>query len=152
MVKSYHPISLLSILGKSLESIVNARVTWKLESGGLLSPFQLGFRKGKEAIDGGWRLTHEVIQALQTRQLIQAVSFDIQSAYDTVWHEGLLEKMQRMGIDSYLINWTRSFLSDRQGVLEIGSARHEALIECGVPQGSPLSPTLFLIYINDLLK
>ena len=64
VAKSYRPISLLSILGKSLESIVNARIVRVLENGGLLSPFQLGFCKGKEAIDGGWRLTHEVVEAL----------------------------------------------------------------------------------------
>ena len=51
MAKSYCPISLLSILGKYLESIVNARIVRVLEQGGLLSPFQLSFRKGKEAID-----------------------------------------------------------------------------------------------------
>ena len=144
MAKSYRPISLLSILGKTLESIVNACITRVLEGRGLLSQFQLGFRKGREAIDGGWRLTHEVIQALQTRQQVQAITFDIQSAYDTVWHEGLLEKMQRMGLGKNLINWTRSFWTDRQGVLGIGSVRHEASIACGVPQGSPMSPDSLL--------
>ena len=53
VAKSSRPISLLSILGKSLKSIVNARINRMLETGGLLSPFQLGFRKGKEAINGG---------------------------------------------------------------------------------------------------
>ena len=93
-----------------------------------------------------------MIQGLQTRQQVQAITFDIQFAYEIVWHEGLLEKMQRMGIGTYLANWTRSFLTDRQGMLEIGSMQHEAPIACEVPQGSPMSPTLFLTYINDLLK
>ena len=93
MAKTYRPISLLFILGKSLGSIVNAYINRVLETGGLLYPFQLGFHKGKEAIDGGWRLAHEVIEALRTHHQVQAVTFDNQSAYDTVWHEGLLDKM-----------------------------------------------------------
>ena len=97
VAKSCRPISLLSILGKTLESIVHACITRVLEGRGLLSQLQLGFRKGREAIDGGWRLTHEVIQALQTRQQVQAITFHIQSAYDTVWHEGLLERCSGWG-------------------------------------------------------
>ena len=118
----------------------------------LLSPFQLGFQKGKETPDAGWRLTHDVVEALQTRHQVQAVALDIQSAYDTVWHAGLLTKMKDMGIDEYLIWWIRSFLHRRQGILEVGMARQEVHLDCGVPQGSPLSCTLFLIYLNDLLQ
>ena len=72
--------------------------------------------------------------------------------YDTVWHAGLLTKMKDMGIDEYLIRWIRSFLHRRQGILEVGMARQEVQLDCGVPQGSPLSCTLFLIYLNDLLQ
>ena len=78
-VKSYRPISLLSILGKTLECIINRRLVRLLECRRLLSPFQLGYRKGKEMADAGWRLTHDVVEAMQTRYQVQAVALDIQS-------------------------------------------------------------------------
>ena len=59
--------------------------------------------------------------------------------------------MANMGIDRYLIEWTRGFLFDRVSVLEVGGASLEVRPSCGVPQGSPASPILFLIYLNDLL-
>ena len=60
--------------------------------------------------------------------------------------------MAHLGIDIYLIEWTRGFLCNRVSLLEVGSAQLEVRPTCGMPQGSPASPILFLIYINDLLQ
>lgn len=59
--------------------------------------------------------------------------------------------MSRLGTETQLVEWTRVFLLDRVSVLEVGTATHEVHPFCGVPQGSPASPILFLIYMNDSL-
>lgn len=54
-------------------------------------------------------------------------------------------------MDTYLLDWTQGFIFGRFSLLEVGELSIEVRPHCGVPQGSPISTTLFLIYINDLL-
>ena len=76
---------------------------------------------------------------------------DISKAFDKVWHEGLLYKLESLGISGNLLNLFRSFLKDRhQRVVLNGQLSDWELILAGVPQGSILGPLFFLIYISDL--
>ena len=149
--KNYRPISLTSAVGKLAERMVNYRLYWWLEKNGLLDHSQAGFRRGCRTEDQLFRLTQNVIDGFQNKKDTTAIFIDLQQAYDRIWRKGLLIKMQKMGIDGKMLSWVQAFLTNRtiQTRFE-GALSSKATLEEGLPQGSALSCTLFLIFLNDL--
>ncbi|GFR60802.1 RNA-directed DNA polymerase from mobile element jockey [Elysia marginata] len=93
----------------------------------------------------------KVIDGFQKKKNTTAVFVDLQQAYDRVWRKGLLWKIREVGIHGRLYQWVKYFLVNRMIQTKINNGISSKLIqEEGLPQGSSLSCTLFLIFINDL--
>ena len=117
-----------------------------------ISDYQSGYRKNDSTIKQLLSITHEIYKAFDASQEIRAVFLDISRAFDRVWHEGLIFKLEQIGIEGKMIYILKSFLSNRmQRVAMNGKTSDWANIEAGVPQGSILGPILFLVYINDII-
>jgi len=148
---NYRPISLTSILGKTLEHIICSHIMKHLDLHKLLSNNQHGFRR-KRSCESQLIITIQDL-ALNTDSKYQtdAILLDFSKAFDKVPKERLLMKLQAQGIKGSTLTWIRDFLSGRsQQVAVDGCLSTSAPVLSGVPQGSVLGPLLFLAYINDL--
>ena len=150
---SYRPISLTSCVVKLLERIINARLKWFLESEQLLAPQQAGFREHHCSEDQTTYLAQEIEDGFQQSKQTMAIWIDLQKSFDKVWTDGLLLKLKKCRIGGNMYKWIKSYLHNRRARVTIDSAKSKKiLLRHGVPQGGVLSPTLFLIFIKDLIK
>jgi len=150
---NYRPIALLSALSKVMERIINIQILKHLEKHKLIHDRQYGFRQKRSTADLLSLVTNNWEKSLEFFGESQVVALDISKAFDQVWHAALLNKIPSYGLPPKLCGWINSFLSNRFiSVVIDGHASNFHPINAGVPQGSILAPTLFLLHINDLLS
>lgn len=149
---SYRPISLLSCVGKVMERIVKVRLNQHVEKNGLLPDYQAGFRQKRSTIDNLLQLKHNIELSLDRNRHIALITFDIKGAFDAVWHHGLLWKLNEMKVPTYLWCWIHLFLTHREAKIEYkASVSSTFKLQRGTPQGSPLSPLLYILFTADSL-
>ncbi|RKK24129.1 hypothetical protein BFJ67_g16781 [Fusarium oxysporum f. sp. cepae] len=154
IAKAWRPISLLATLGKVLESVVAERISHAVETHGLLPTNHFGARKQRSAEQALVLLQEHIFSAWRSRQVVSLISFDVKGAYNGVCKERLLQRMKARGIPEDLLRWIDSFCSERTATIVINGQSSESrpLPQAGLPQGSPLSPILFLFFNADLVQ
>ena len=141
--KNYRPVSLLSVVSKVFEKLVNNRTVDHLEKCGLFSDFQYGFRSSRSTTDLLTVVSDRIARAFNRSGATRAVALDISKAFDWVWHAGLLHKLKSYRISGPIFSLNSSFLSNRRlRVVLDGKSSQEYPVNAGVPQGSILGPTV----------
>jgi hypothetical protein len=148
---SFRPISLLSVISKTFEKILAARLSAFAEERNIFPTTQAGFRRGRGVTDALMRLISETTVALNSGNCVLASFFDIERAFDKVWHEGLYYKLLKLNIPLSLVRTIKALLSNRSSKVRVQNELSDPFIPVsGVPQGSSLSPVLYLLYCHDL--
>ena len=153
VAKSYRPISLTSCACKLVERMYNTRLRYFLETKNLLDPNQCGFRQNRSTTDNVLRLVQSIQKGFPRKKYTLAVYLDITAAFDRVLKPALKYRLHTLGLRGHLPKFILNFLENRTFKVRCGKTFSDPVSQDqGLPQGSVLSPTLFLVAINDMFK
>jgi hypothetical protein len=150
---AWQHIALLRTLGKVLEGVVARKITALFEEHGLLPPQHMGARPGRSTETALDLLLQQVYAAWQTgKGVASLISVDMTGAFDRVVPARLLHHVRKRKISEWIVSFISFFISDRSTSLILpGYSSTQFPTQNGIPQGSPLSPILFLFYNADLV-
>ena len=151
--KAFRPISLLNTLSKGLEAVVAKRLSYLAERYSLLPNGHFGGRPQRSCEDAINKLVIAIHQAWRRKRVLSLITFDVQGAFNGVFPAILGERLRERGISPKLVRWIVAFCSDRSAMVQLGSFTSSVsqIRHAGIPQGSPMSPILYIFYNANLV-
>ena len=148
---SFRIIVLLKTISKILERICTLRLSAFAHKADLLHPNQCGSLPGLSASDGCATLINEIRTRQPPRWAVSTLFLDIKAGFHNVNASKLRALLLAKNIPSYMVDWVTSFVLECTCTLVFqGAPGTKVPVKVGTPQGSPISPLLFLIYVAPL--
>jgi len=151
-LNSYRPISLVSNLAKFLEKVILGRLAWFASVNGWFCVDQHGFRENRSTETAAHSLVNYIEDAFFDQKVCASAFLDIKSAFDSAWHPAIISALVNRGCPIYLTKIVDSFLSNRQACFSINEYCLKRNVNLGCPQGGVLSPFLWNLLVDDLLR
>src|SRR5438552_2378180 len=150
---AYRPIALENTIGKILESITTELLSYLIDTHDLLPANHFGGCPQRTTEDAMMILTENVYRSWKQREIFSVIFMDVAGAFNNIHHSRLIHNMKQRRIPTQIVKLVQSFLTGRTTQLRFnGVTSTDINIEAGIPQGSPLSPILFMLYNAELLE
>lgn len=148
---SYRPISLLNAIGKILEKVIYNRLIAHIDDNQLLPDFQFGFRKGHSTTHQAMRIKKFIERNKRRKWSTGLVLLDIEKAFDSIWHDGLIYKLIQLKLPLYLVRMTDAFIRNRKFMVHVNNSTSDVMsMPAGLAQGTSISPILYSLFIADM--